>query len=384
MTPVARVRRTRATKPDSLEPFERVVGAPATFEPYWGRAPLVRRDGGTFDDVMSLADVDAVVGAGARRPTIRMVTNGRTVDPTTYCTTTRLGGRDVDDTVDPRKVAARLEDGATLVLQSVHRIWPPAARFADAFAERASHAVQLNAYLTPAGAAGLAEHGDDHDVFALQVAGAKQWRVSGLGDVTLRAGDVLYLPAGCRHSAATATEFSFHLTLGVMATTYRAVIQRLLRSANDVELSSPLPLGYRYRSDAALTSGIEAAFGRAAVVLRDGSVGEVIEQERERFRPAYDGRGRITGTLLADEIDGDTVLEWITRPPRLNWIDDARQCRVVMGDVVLRVPASVVAAIECLTKSRSMMVDDLPGLDAGSCLVLARRLLRIGACRVLV
>ena len=37
--------------------------------------------------------------------------------------------------------------------------------------------MQANAYLTPAGAAGLAPHHDTHDVFVLQVAGAKHWTV---------------------------------------------------------------------------------------------------------------------------------------------------------------------------------------------------------------
>ena len=44
--------------------------------------------------------------------------------------------------------------------------------------------------------------------------GAKQWDIQGIGDVTLAAGDVVYLPAGTHHAARTAGSPSLHITLG--------------------------------------------------------------------------------------------------------------------------------------------------------------------------
>ena len=88
----------------------------------------------------------------------------------------RLGGRPLDDVADPAKVAARFAEGATLVLQGLHRYWLPLTRFCRSLERVLGHAVQANAYVTPAGAQGLGLHADDHDVFTLQVLGRKSWQ----------------------------------------------------------------------------------------------------------------------------------------------------------------------------------------------------------------
>jgi mannose-6-phosphate isomerase-like protein (cupin superfamily) len=169
------------------------------------------------------------LASGARIPTIRMVADGTPLPHQRYCSPTRLGGRTLDDVVDPIKVVARLSEGATLVLQSLHRTLPSVGAFVGALQHEISHPVQANAYLTPPGAAGLAEHADLHDVFALQLDGTKQWWIDGLGEITVQPGDVLYVPRGVRHRAATGGSTSLHLTIGVIRVTYRQVIDRMLR-----------------------------------------------------------------------------------------------------------------------------------------------------------
>ena len=120
------------------------------------------------------------------------------------------------------------------------------AAAATAAAPRVPHAF-ANVYATPACAQAVAAHADDRDVFVLQVAGAKAWRVYGappvalpytdeqvgktpslpvpastlrdanaLVDCTLRPGDVLYVPRGFVHEASTgASEASLHVTLAI-------------------------------------------------------------------------------------------------------------------------------------------------------------------------
>ena len=128
-------------------------------------------------------------------------------------------------------------DGATIVLQGLHHLWLPLARYCRRLEAFLGHPVQANAYYTPAGSQGLPVHHDTHEVISLQVAGSKRWLVyepvlelplknqryrSALGapgepmlDVTLRAGDTLYLPRGWLHQALTSDEDSLHITVGV-------------------------------------------------------------------------------------------------------------------------------------------------------------------------
>ena len=85
---------------------------------------------------------------------------GEAVDPRRWASDVRLGGRQVADVVDPVAVATLLHEGATVVLQSLHRTVPAVGRFAADLEAQVSHPVQVNAYLTPPGSAGLAVHAE--------------------------------------------------------------------------------------------------------------------------------------------------------------------------------------------------------------------------------
>ena len=67
--------------------------------------------------------------------------------------------------------------GASMVLQGLQFSEPHLGRTANNLALDLGHAVQVNAYLSPAAAKGLELHFDYHDVFVLQLDGAKRWRV---------------------------------------------------------------------------------------------------------------------------------------------------------------------------------------------------------------
>jgi len=133
-----------------------------------------------------------------------------------------------------------------------------------------------NAYLTPAGSQGFSPHFDDVDVFILQLEGSKHWklydppeksqflaRVSSknftqeeigepIAEVTLEAGDLLYLPRGTVHQAATSDSVhSLHLTVSAYQKNswidlLEKVIPQALQLAaeSDIEFRRGLPRGY--------------------------------------------------------------------------------------------------------------------------------------------
>jgi hypothetical protein len=73
-----------------------------------------------------------------------------------------------------------LREGATLVLDNVDELHRPVRQMAEAL-ERAFHVrVQVNSYSGFGASHGFDLHWDDHDVFILQVAGRKQWKVYGM------------------------------------------------------------------------------------------------------------------------------------------------------------------------------------------------------------
>jgi hypothetical protein len=161
----------------------------------------------------------------------------------------------ITGSADVERIAAAWEAGATIVLQALHLTWRPLAVFCRDLERALGHPVQTNAYYTPAGSQGFAVHHDTHDVFVLQVTGTKHWRIYApvielplkhqrwsqrLGDpgapvvdVTLRAGDTLYLPRGWPHEAVTDAGSSLHLTVGLHPPTRLDALRAALEACGD-------------------------------------------------------------------------------------------------------------------------------------------------------
>jgi hypothetical protein len=168
-----------------------------------------------------------------------------------------VGSRSIDDVIQPNRALELHAAGATMVLQGLQFTDPRLARMANNLALDLDHAVQVNAYLSPAAARGLELHFDQHDVFVLQLAGRKRWRVweplertrlpvrSGppvkmptfdeLGtptiDRALEAGDCLYLPRGFPHAAETVDDSSAHLTIGVLPLMWHQAVRHAVDEA---------------------------------------------------------------------------------------------------------------------------------------------------------
>lgn len=370
---------------DRLATLGRLTGDPDEFAAaYWGRRPLLAEGRGPFDDLLTIAAADRLLATGLRTPGLRMVHDGGVIDPKRYCTTVRLGGQPLADVADPRKVAGLLADGATLVLQSLHRLCEPVGRFADSLMAEIGHPVQVNAYLTPPAEAGLGKHADEHDVFAVQIAGSKHWWVDGLGDVLVSPGDVLYVPAGCRHAARTGRATSLHLTIGMLRVTYRQVLDRLLRSANFDALDAPLPLGYRSGGgDRDLATELTEILRQVSAEIGRADGAAIALGEQRRPLAPFTRAGLLESVVGLADLGADTVIRWAAEPPAFTALDDdggRSWVRVAWGASALRLPAEGRPAIEFAAAAEAVRVGDLPGLDAASRAVVARRLVREGAC----
>lgn len=169
-------------------------------------------------------------------------------------------------------VAEEYLDGATIILPQFHESIFKLGEFCRAVEEIFSCHVQTNIYLTPSGNQGFPIHYDNHDVFVMQVSGAKAWRLYGvpvetpfrgerfeLGqyepgpvsqEFTLNPGDCVYVPRGMMHDAENVgDEPSLHVTVGMITKTWADL---LLESISELALTSPefrrsLPAGFAGR-----------------------------------------------------------------------------------------------------------------------------------------
>jgi bifunctional lysine-specific demethylase and histidyl-hydroxylase NO66 len=370
---------------------------------HWSRALLLSRHDEGFTDLLGAAAIDELVAErGLRSPFFRVVRSGQPVGGVTR--TAKAGSRQITDLVDPEAVRDAFADGATLVLNSLHRIHPPLVRFCRELAYELGHATQCNAYVTPPGAQGFAPHHDTHDVFVLHVDGHKRWHVyeprlalplksqpsqqltddgeplvtpdaEPLLSVELGPGDALYLPRGYIHAAETNTDRSIHLTIGVLAATRYDVLRDVIALAADrPSFRQALPLG-----DA------DTQLAAVADVLREAAdwlqhLPEADAMEAVRSRLSTVGGSEPLGLLAADAAVRGLDKERRVRPRTGTGAElvDGDQGRVLLRtrDRELSLPDLTRPALVALLAGPQRVGDlDLPVDDA---LVLVRRLLREG------
>ncbi|GAA4467704.1 cupin domain-containing protein [Phytohabitans houttuyneae] len=390
-----------------------VAVEPAKFAgAYWGRAPLLSRaaelsgpDG--FRDLLSPADADELLSRrGLRTPFLRVAKDGQVL-PASRFTGGGGAGAEVRDQVLDERVLALYADGATLVLQGLHRIWPPLEEFARELGGQLRQPLQVNAYLTPAASQGFATHYDTHDVFVLQVAGRKRWRihepvlrdplerqawggradeVSAVAegapaiDEVLEPGDALYLPRGWLHSAQAQEGPTLHLTVGIKALTRYALVEALLElAAEDPRLRATLPYGV----DLADPEQVEPELTETVEALRDWLAGAAPGPVAGRLRGHVYTQARpapIRPLAQAEAIaalgpDDRVALRGGVRWRLAQEGDD--KITLYAFDRTLTMPAGCALALRVLLAGGVSRVGDLPGLDTDEDrLVLTRRLLR--------
>jgi ribosomal protein L16 Arg81 hydroxylase len=368
------------------------------FDEHWERRPLViaRDQRERFTGLLDVADIDRLVCETAiRMPAFRLVKDGSPLPAGDYTDDIAWRPGAFSQMASVERVAAEFAAGATLVLQALHLNSPAVALYCRDLEGRLGFPVQANAYLTPSAAQGFAVHHDTHDVFVLQVAGRKRWRLyepvlelplrdqrwspdlgdpgSPIEDFTLAAGDTLYIPRGWPHEAETSDEEALHLTIGLHPPTRMEALRAALDScADDVELRRTVGPGGTLPDHL-----VERLAGR----LRPE---EVARRARRRFvasrRPIL--HDQMSQVRALGDLTVDTPLE--RRSTVLFELErDAEASMLVFEGKELRFPSQAAAAVDAIAAAaRFFTAAGLPGpLDEQGRLVLVRRLVREGFLR---
>lgn len=386
---------------------------------YWGVAPKLTRaveltesgDGPHgFDDLMSAYAVDELISErGVRTPFARMAKDGSVLDRSAFTASGGFGA-EVTDQLDSAAVLSAFADGHTLVLQGLHRLWPPLIEFVGDLAREIGHPAQVNSYVTPAASQGFSPHYDVHDVFVVQISGRKKWtlhrpvhlhplnnqpwsdRRSEVEtrakedphlDVVLEPGDVLYLPRGWIHSAQALGDTTIHLTIGVAAfNDYDVAHQVLGELRSHADMRRPLPAGV----DLTDTASVEPHVRRVLEDMR--SALDAIADDPQAIRRLAEGLGtrftelvspvpvRPLATVTAmGALSGEhSVVLRTGLAVRVEKSD--RTVSISTRGKTVTLPGQCAAAVEQLAIGKPCRVGELPGLDIDDALVVTRRLIR--------
>jgi hypothetical protein len=364
----------------------------------WGQdASLSTREQlpGGFGDLFDLDTVDRLVSRqGLRTPFLRVAKDGETFPASRF---TRGGGvgATISDQVDDAALTRLYTDGATLVLQGLHRAHGPLVDFGQQLAADLGHPVQINAYVTPPQAQGFSDHYDVHDVFVLQVAGEKRWLIhepvfrhptrnqpwtdrraaveaaagqKPLVDVVLRPGDALYLPAGFLHAAQALGETSAHLTVGVHTWTRAHLLAELMTSLQAVEaLREPLPLGIDVTDPAAVGLELQETIDSLRAGLHEDAFVEPVvaglarqAEGATRAEPV----GPMAQARAVAALDLWTRLRW-RRGLRTALVPGDVELTIRTPETTLRVPPAAEPALRRLLAGEVLSVAELGAGDDG-------------------
>jgi ribosomal protein L16 Arg81 hydroxylase len=379
---------------------------------YWTRRPLLRSaaelGGEGFADLLDESAVDELVSRrGLRTPFLRMAKDGTVIQPARFTRSGGAGASIADQAADD-KILDLLADGATLVLQALHRTWPPLVTFSAQLSEELGHPTQINAYITPPQNQGFAAHYDTHNVFVLQVAGRKRWRIhepvvedpladqpwesvranvaaraaeAPLIDTELAPGDALYLPRGYLHSAVAQGELTIHLTVGIHPITRTNIVTGLLRAAKaDPRLRASLPAGVDLADPDVLAPHLHATVDVLVELLRNGgddlaaataaSIGATLSADTRPEPIAPLAQAAAAGSLTPST--SLRLRGWLRTT--LTTADGKVTLRA--ADKQVTMPGNTESAVKWVLTGAEFTPVQLPGLNSTEQMVLARHLLR--------
>ncbi len=375
---------------------------------HWEKRPLTvfRRDETYFRGVLSLEDVDRILSShDLQHTSVQLVKNGTSVPPPQYTTEIDWQGMKIGGVIDLVKLFAEYQQGATILLDHLHRSWPPLARLCASVERFFSHPTQTNVYLTPPGSRGFAPHFDTHDVFILQAAGSKRWRLYGApvqlplpshpgfppgadpgppaAEFELRAGDLLYMPRGFVHEAFTSDSISMHVTLGIKAYTWADLLTEAVQALceRDVHFRRTLPVGFALDGAAADQARAEAA-GLARALAEGVRLEDAVGVLAERFvltrLPQLDGH--LTGLTDARRLTPRSRVRKRAWLYRLTSHGDSVQ--LLYHGKGLTFPRYLEPTLRFILDTETFPVASLPGhLNDDGKVGLARRLVEEGFLR---
>jgi hypothetical protein len=287
------------------------------------------------------------------------------------------------------KIFAEYQQGATIIMDEVQRSWPPLAKLCASIERFFSHPTQTNVYLTPAGAQGFSAHYDTHDVFILQTAGSKHWRLypspvqlplasspspypgpdpgRPSADFVLRAGDVLYIPRGHIHDALTSESISLHVTLGINAYTWADLMMEALNALcqRDVRFRRALPIGFAVDPEAAARLRAEAGAMVHALAGSSLPVAEIADRLAERFimsrQPMLEGH--LTSLVHAHPLTPQSLIRKRAWLCRLTSHGDT--VRLVCHGKSLNFPRHLESALRYIAATEEFDIASLPGSLSG-------------------
>lgn len=281
-----------------------------------------------LDDVMNWDTLSAILNMTAiwSPASLRLYLDTDPVPVEKYCRQAIDRNNQPAMQPDAERVKSWLRRGASIVANDIDTLTPGLIAAANALESRLSAKVQSNLYCSWETHQAFPTHFDTHEVFALHVAGEKIWRIyegrvenpiandafknvdeafnaehrgALLQEVTLRPGDVLYIPRGQYHDALASSEGCIHLSFGVTHVIGIDILTMLFEHAiADPAIRSNIPL--RGSGEETQRAWVEGIIDRVTKIGRSEGFQTAVSPMHEGFH-YHRGGIDLPGDALAED-----------------------------------------------------------------------------------
>jgi ribosomal protein L16 Arg81 hydroxylase len=373
---------------------------------YWEKQVLhIQRDNPDFfTSLFSIEDLDKVLEYNRPKgSSLKVVKSQQPMNPTVY--------ENKDGSLNLNQLYTAYADGYTIVINEIQRFWDPIKMLVENIRQHISHNAVANLYLTPENEKALSPHYDSHDVFALQISGEKHWilyddayfktpllhsfqpifqreHLTGAREITMRAGDILYMPRGVPHEAYTTDKSSMHITVGVHSTQWIDFITKSLLnlSQKHIELRKALPIGFLNSESESLLSAdaeldfiniLQQVFQKENIT---GSLNILGEEFRTKEQPKPDGHFASLDKINHIHLDSQlSKREGLTSKVT----NSASGARISFQGNTIKGPSQIVSTLAFISQQEGIFsVKEIPFLNDDNKLKLAKRLVRGGLLKV--
>lgn len=299
---------------------------------HYGKAPLhIPAMAGARQGMLTWDRLNEILSVSTAwtEPRLKLFIEGRRIGPEHYCDTVNTLDGEMRR-VNPRKVRTFLSMGASLVANAVETLTPELRRTAGVLESALLGLTSANIYCSFGGRRAFNSHYDSHEVFAFHTEGEKVWRIyegradnpiAGppdhpevqqqldrqkgrlLREITMRPGDLLYIPRGQLHDALASSEASLHVTFSVEPRTARILFRLLEQEAmNDSAFRAWLPNPAQDDGAALAQRLTELADRLRAIATTRAFQGEVADLQRSIFGELSEYALPAVGPLEAYEV----------------------------------------------------------------------------------
>ncbi|MET3127732.1 ribosomal protein L16 Arg81 hydroxylase [Arcicella rosea] len=374
---------------------------------YWEKQVLhiQRNNPDFFFSLFSIEDLDKVLEYN--RPhgsSLKVVKSNQPMNSTVY--------ENQDGSLNLNQLYTAYADGYSILINGIQRFWEPIKMLMESLRNDISHNASANLYLTPENEKAFSPHYDSHDVFALQISGEKHWilydethlktpllnsyqptfqreQLTGAREITMRAGDILYMPRGVPHEAYTIDKSSMHITVGIQSVQWIDFITKSLLnlSQKHIELRKALPIGFLNSDNENLLSTdeeldfiniLQQVFQKENIA---GSLNILGEEFRTKEQPKPDGHFSSLDRLNHIHLESQlSKREGLTSKVT----NSASGARISFQGNTIKGPSQIVNTLVFISEQKGIFsVKDIPFLNNENKLKLAKRLVRGGLLKVL-